>query len=404
MRKSTRIGLKSPNDAPQIVGTDAESLNATSSDSWNSKSGFHCVSGYNSLKRGRISAHPVFVLNVDGKPLTPTTNAKARKLIKGKVAKPVWNKFSEFGIQMLVKVGDKTPQTILGIDNGTKFEGYAVVVGKENSASAMWLLPDKKKIVNKLNERRTMRRARRWRTCRRREEKFDNRERKGFIAPSQKVMVLSRLKATLEFFKCYPIQKVALEDVRFNHAKHRWGKNFSTIEVGKQFLYNEIRKRAELVLYEGTDTKSCREKYGYTKGSDKSAERFNSHCSDALSIAVDSGCREYVRPSKLIVVDDTYRAVRRQLHDAQFSKGGVRAKYSTGNFKGIRKSTICEFGLICGGTKNSHFIRNSENKRIAKTKVSWLSHHFKTKLVKQEMELAIPPISEVDGFPCEVSS
>ena len=54
-------------------------------------------------------------------------------------------------------------------------------------------------------------------------------------------------------------------------------------------------------------------------------------------------------------------------------------KYSTGNFKGIRKGTMCEFGQICGGTKNMYWIRDSDNKRIGRTNISWLSHHFKTK-------------------------
>ncbi len=44
--------------------------------------------------------------------------------------------------------------------------------------NVMWKLPDKKK----LEERRTLRRARRFRNCRRRECRFDNREKKGFIA------------------------------------------------------------------------------------------------------------------------------------------------------------------------------------------------------------------------------
>ena len=77
--------------------------------------------------------HPVFVLGIDGKPLTPTNFRKAKKLIKGGVAKKVWSKFGTFGIQMLVETRKEKPDTCLGIDTGSKFEGYSIVCGTENN-------------------------------------------------------------------------------------------------------------------------------------------------------------------------------------------------------------------------------------------------------------------------------
>ena len=136
-----------------------------------------------------LRTHAVFVLSLDGNPLTPTTPAKARKLIRGGVAKQVWSKFGTFGIQMLVSTRRETPQVTLGVDHGTKFEGYSVVVDRENALNVKLDLPDKKKILKKLEERKTMRRARRFRKCRRRPCRSDNRSRKDFLAPSQKVLV-----------------------------------------------------------------------------------------------------------------------------------------------------------------------------------------------------------------------
>lgn len=338
--------------------------------------------------------HSVFVLDKQGKPLTPTTPSKARKMLVGGVAEPVWNKFGQMGVQMLVDTRKETPKTALGVDFGTKFEGYAVAVGKENNLSVMWKLPDKKKIVKKLDERSELRRARRWRTCRRRECRFDNRSRKDFLAPSQKVMVQSRMKAIGEFFRCYPINAVALEDVKFNHRDKRWGKNFSTIEIGKAQINRWIRQRSGLTMFTGNDTGECRARYGYKKSSDKGAEVFNAHCSDALAIATDLYAQEHISQGKFIIADDTYRPVRRQLHDTQPSNGGIRAKYSTGNFKGVRKGTICNFGQVCGGTGNSYFIRNQDNKRIGRTNLEWLSHKFKT----HEVNGAIPPTIEIVGI------
>lgn len=385
MRKTTKQRLhKNVRSAPLALTSSAESFNATSKLSQQdnlagcSKPLLHSGSGYDSRKGSRMSAHSVFVLGKDGRPLTPTKPSKAYKLLKAKQAVPAWSKFGQFGIQMVVETRRETPKTVLGVDLGTKFEGYSVVCGKENNLSVMWKLPDKKKLVKKLEERSDLRRARRFRNCRRRPAKFDNRGKKGFLAPSQRVMVQSRLKCMAEFFKYYPITSTVLEDVKFNHRDNKRGKNFSTIEIGKTAIKNYLRECGDLFQCSGYDTQDFRAQYGYQKSSSKSAEVFNAHCSDALALAVHVHAKKHVMPGHFLVVDDTYRPVRRRLHDTQPAKKGIRDKYSTGNFKGIRKGTICEHGRIVGGTKNSFWIRNAENKRIGRTKVFWLSHHFKT--------------------------
>jgi hypothetical protein len=349
----------------------------------------HLGSGYNSNESSASMSGRIFVLSFTGKPLTPCKQGKARKLLVGGVAKVVWNKFGDFGIQMLIPTRNETPKTVLGIDNGTKFEGYSLISGNLNLLNVMWLLPNKQKIVRKIEERSQLRHTRRWRLCRRRMARFDNRKRKEFIAPSQLIMVQSRLKAINEFFKCYPINKVAIEDVKFNHRDKRWGKNFSTIEIGKNMIKSFIIEkvgRDNYITFEGFETEQIREKLGLKKSSNKSLETFNSHCVDSFSIASELSNTE---PNLNIkVVDDTYRPTRRRLHYTQPKKGGTRDKYSTGNFKGIRKGTICEFGQICGGTKNQVKIlpatrREASEKRVSKSlsNINWLSHNFKTREV-----------------------
>lgn len=329
-----------------------------------------------------MSAHSVFVLDTESKPLTPTTPSKARKLMRGKQAEPCWNKFGQFGIRMLVQTRKETPKCVLGVDFGTKFEGYAVVVGKENNLAVMWKLPDKEKIVSKLEERKSLRKARIYRNCRRRECRYDNRERKGFIAPSQMVIIQSRMKCLTEFFKCYPIEVVALEDVKFNHGDKRLGKNFSTIEDGKKRIYNFIREKRNLELFTGKNTGEFRKKFNYKKSKNKSSETFNSHCSDALALAVSTYIKEHIETNNFIIVDDNYRFYRRKLHYTQFEKIGIRKKFAIGNYKGIRKGTICNFGQVCGGVKDKTIrCYGFDNKRIAKplNKIMWLSHRFKVK-------------------------
>jgi hypothetical protein len=397
--ETTRNGLQALQDAPLILNPAEEPLNSTSIENNSnvnspvdgSMSVSHWGSGYNSQLGARISGHNVFVLGVDGRPLTPTTNAKARKLLKGGQAKSVWNKFGLFGIQMTRETGTITPKTVLGVDFGTKYEGYAVVTGKENNLSVMWKLPDKKKLVRKIEERKQTRKARRGRNCRRRSCRHDNRNKNSLIAPSQLMIIQSRMKAIKEFFKCYPIIDVALEDMRFNHRDNKWGNNFSTVETGKKIINDWIIERAYLQLFLGIDTEVCREQYDYKKSGNKSAEIFNSHCSDALAIATDLHAQKHIDSGLFIVVDDTYRPVRRQLHDTQFSKGGKRDPYSSGNIKGIRKRTMCNFGQICGGGLNRIYFRNFDNKRISITvnKLLWLSHNFKTNIQFLKIEKAM---------------
>jgi hypothetical protein len=365
-------GLKERQDAPQVLHNSGEPLNPISE---SYKPLPHGGCGCN--RKGCLSVHNVFVLHKDGTPLTPTKPARAKKMMRDGVAKPVWNKFGQFGIQMLVDTRKETPKIAIGIDNGTKFEGYSVVCGNENNINVMWKLPDKKKkIVRKIKERQKLRRTRRYRNCRRRPSRFDNRNRKGFIAPSQLVIINSRLKAIKEILKTYPINIIGIEDVRFKNKKK--GNNLSTIEVGKSKIYEFLSKHAILHKFQGHQTQKLRKLYGYHKVRDKAKEDFRSHCSDSLAMATSLTTNRHIHAGKLIIIDDSYRPVRRRLHDTQFSKGHIRYPYSQGNFSGIRKGTICELGTMCGGTKKYAWLHNWYHYRIGKSlsKIEWLSKRF----------------------------
>jgi hypothetical protein len=322
---------------------------------------------------------------VDGKPLAPTKPSKARKLIKGGQAKKCWSKFNTFGIQMLVETRKETPLTVLGYDGGTKFEGIAVVSGKENSLAVKLDLPDKKNIVRKTEERRVLRRTRRHRNCRRRLARFNNRGRRGFIAPSQAVVVGSRLKVLGECFRLYPITVVGNEDVRFNHKAHRWGANFSTVEIGKSRIKEFFGNHGVQVKdFRGFETQEFRKKYGYQKTSDKSADKFNAHCSDALALACEVGSGIRVEPGNLLVVDDTYRPVRRRLHDTQFAPGGIRANCSRGTVLGLHKGLLIgtprgKQGQLCGTYRGSFRYYDEQGKRQEVVKLAWVSTCFKTR-------------------------
>ncbi len=328
-----------------------------------------------------VGKHLVFVLDPRGKPLTPTTPAKARKLFEGCVAEKVWSRFGTFGVRMLVETRRETPRVALGVDHGTKFEGYSVVADCENSINVTLDLPDKKRTLKKLEERRRMRRARRFRKCRRRPCRSKNRSRRDFLAPSQKVLVDSRLKVLDELCRIYPVNVAGVEDVKFNHTAKRWGANFSTVEIGKSRMRAFHTERGiNFHEYEGHETQDLRRQFGYRKINEKGADRFETHCCDSLALACAVGTGERVEPGPFLVVDDTYRAVRRQLHDTQPAKGGVRDAYSTGTVAGLRKGLLIGtgrgLGRLCGISNGSFRYHDKDGKRQAVKAVRWVSSSF----------------------------
>lgn len=328
-----------------------------------------------------MTVHDVFVLSKEGKPLTPCTRSKARKLLRDGKAIKQWSKFNTFGIKLLDEATAITPVTVLGHDVGTKFEGFSVVCGNENNLNVMWKLPDKSSISRKLSERASCRRTRHHRG-RRRECRYDNRGAKEFLAPSQRVILYSRKKCSKELLRIFPIQNVGLEDVKFNHSRYRWGRNFSTCEVGKNELrkfYQEDGRR--LYEFAGYHTKELRAKYGYKKSSDKGKEAFESHCSDSLALACEVGSGLSIQPGDFIVINDSYRPTRRKLHYLQHSRGGVKQYYSKGTLFGIRKGKLVgannnKVGMLSGHSIHGFVVQNASNKGFHSVKLKWVSKGF----------------------------
>ena len=432
--KTTTQQIQEPEYTPRVFSTSEELLNSMSSQNHsethyeNSMQLCHLRSGNDYNKDESFCVSPeylgndrrLFVLSCFGKPLMPCKPQKARKLICGKVAKPIWNKFGMMGIQMLFPTAENLQKTVFAIDGGNKFEGVSLIVGKENLLNVMWLLPNKKTITQKLNKRRELRRARRWRNCRRRACRFDNRVKSfGWIAPSQLVVVNSRLKLIREFFKYYPISIVGFEDVKFNHREKKWGKNFSTIEIGKTKIKNYLKGFVgeNIIYFNGYETQEIRKQLSLSKVSDKSAQKFSSHCVDSFCMAVDIIGDSIIPNKSIVIVDDTYRSQRRKLFDTEpasgkylaklkssYAKGnfsgkvkdgGYFAKYSEGNFKGIRKGSMSNVGQIIGGTKNILYIKefdemiNSKGKKILQKttplkNIVWYSKQFKAKFIGGE--------------------
>ncbi len=149
----------------------------------------------------QVATNRIPVISKSGTPLMPCKPAKARKLLEQGKAIQKWSKLGIFYIQLTfdpTSEPNKNQKVVFGIDPGSKFDGYAVTT-KIVNLTGMSELPSG--IADKLETRRRMRRARRYRNTRQRPKRFDNRNREGFIAPSQKAKVEFRLKIIRELCK-----------------------------------------------------------------------------------------------------------------------------------------------------------------------------------------------------------
>ena len=161
----------------------------------------------------------VFVLNKSKKPLDMISNAKARILLKNKLA--VVAKIYPFTIRLRDnRCGSQNRAYTVKLDPGSKTTGIAII---DNKGSVVMLaeLEHRGRIIKKnLDSRRAIRRSRRQRKTRYRETRFLNRTRpEGWLAPSVK----SRADNVINFIKKYKkllnIAQIEIEKVSFDTAQ-----------------------------------------------------------------------------------------------------------------------------------------------------------------------------------------
>ena len=120
----TRRLTNTPTDysSPQLCGSclnREETLSDTNLKTVNNNPEENLLSG----RRGQNLR--VFVLNMHGKPLMPTTPGKARKLLRKRLAKVIMR--TPFTIQLTYATGEVKQDTKLGVDTGYKFIGLSAV-------------------------------------------------------------------------------------------------------------------------------------------------------------------------------------------------------------------------------------------------------------------------------------
>jgi hypothetical protein len=270
----------------------------------------------------------ISVVSAGGNPLMPCRPRKARKLLERDLAEKRWTRLGVFHLRLKFEPKselNRGQQLCLAEDTGSKWDGLAVVSRNGVSTCAMLVLPSR--IAQKLEQRGDMRRGRRYRKTRRRAKRSDNRRRpEGWVAPSQKSKIDFRIRIVDEYRRLYPIARFAVEDVRFDHYRKRWGRYFSTVEIGKTKFYEYLRKLGELTLYAGVETARFRAEFGLRKNPVKRELSWDTHALDAIAIGcIDIGCLNPY-PSEFRVWR-RFEYARRQLHRLEPDRGGVRRRY-----------------------------------------------------------------------------
>ena len=255
----------------------------------------------------------VYVQDIDGKPMMPTTrHGKVRRLLKAKKATVV--NLCPFTIQLTYKSTDHKQPVTLGIDAGAKHIGFSATTEKEELFACETTL--RTDIVDLLSMRLQNRRTRRSR-LRYRKSRFNNRgssKKKGWVAPSVKQRIDSHLNEVNEIHKILPITKIVIEVAQFDTQKMKnHDISGSDYQNGEQLGFWNVR---EYVLFR--DGHKC----SHCKGKSKDPV-LNVHHLESRKTGGDS-------PSNLITLCES-------CHKA-FHKGEIELKKKRG--KSLRDAAV----------------------------------------------------------------
>lgn len=306
-------------------------------------------------QNNQVSRVPVIDLN--GKPLMPTTPARARKWIKSGKAKPRRNKVGIFYVQLTQEPsGYKTQAISAGTDRGKCFTGIAFQTKLATIALFHACLPgfykskkdkkDRQSVTGKMAKRNELRRTRRGQRINRkvsfkqrnhREKRFSNRRQKK-LTPSIKSNREMELKILTEMANILPISEI--KDEACGGSTKKNGRGISPVTVGQEWFREQALKIAPVTEVNSLDTGKYRDRLGLIKEKkDKSKQTPETHANDAIALAAtafidyrvfttaNTHGYEWVGECKVtpapFVVLTRPKLFRRKLHQENYEKGGT---------------------------------------------------------------------------------
>lgn len=295
------------------------------------------------------------VVSSTGKPLMPTTNRKADRLIeRGRAVR----RFDRglFYIKMLDREDGYTQEIAVGIDPGSKKEGYTV---KSADHTYLNIQADAVTWVKKSEQVNTMmRKTRRFRKTPYRKMRSNRNRGKHRIPPSTRARWGWKLRISSWLARYFPIKVFVVEDViaKSRKGREKWNLSFSPLQVGKSWFYRELGNIAEVRTVKGYETKSERDRLGLKKTKNKMADSFDAHCVDSWVLANTVFDGNVFQNNLEILYIVPIRFHRRQLHLFQPERGGKRRRYGGTQSLGFKKGSWVkhlEFGLCyVGGNFN----------------------------------------------------
>ena len=158
---------------------------------------------------------PIYVLNMRGQPLMPTTQRTGKKILKEGKAKVV--KRCPFTIQLTYATGEATQPIKLGVDIGYTKIGFSAKTDKLELISGTLTL--RKDVSKKLDQRQRYRRTRRGRLWYRKARFLNRKKDEGWLAPSTQHRLTSHLSLVKKLKSFLPINFRKVEVANFDAQK-----------------------------------------------------------------------------------------------------------------------------------------------------------------------------------------
>ncbi len=339
------------------------------------------------------------VMDTQGKPLMPTTPARARRWIREKKATPFW-KGGFFRVRLNVEPSAREVQPIaVGIYLNIQAEAREGVKEAEETSTRM-------------------RRTRRGRNTPCRQPRQNRSQGKRRLPPSTKARWQWKLHLATMLCQLFPVSVFVVEDIRATTRKGKggqWNRSFSPLEAGKLWFYNALHKLAPVSIKQGWETAAMRDQLGFKKTGKKLAEIWEAHCVDAWVLAFTHVGGRSAPDNKRLVCIAPFVWHRRQLHRFQPGKGGKRITYGGTLSLGIKRGTLVshpKWGKVTvGGTMQGrlslHHLetnkRLTQSAKVSECRVIKLLR-WRTRLIPLRSTLvkgtpASSPCLEGQGFP-----
>ena len=293
------------------------------------------------------------VVSSTNKPLMPCHPARARQLVRNGKALRRFNR-GLFYIRLTQRSDGATQPIALGIDPGSKFEGYTVKSEAHefehlNAEAVTW-------VKDAVETRSNLRRSRRNRKTPYRKCRWNRGV--GFrLPPSTRARWGWKLRIANWLQKMYPITTFVVEDIKARTRKYkdaydalgqkdglakRHNCSFSPLEVGKKWFYEQLSKLGRLETKEGWETAELRKAHGLEKSKNKMAEIFEAHCVDSWALA-NWFVGGHTKPDyKRMLCITPLRFHRRQLHVQNPTDGNVRKPYGGTRSEGFTRGSLIQ--------------------------------------------------------------